>query len=508
LIPLRLQTIVLLVVVALSGLVGLLHYLYFAVLPRRAAKKYGDTDPERLRRYLERVVATPSLLGRGMKLVPHLLLVGFYLPRSRHAEAAHHCRAILDTVSGAEASERLGALEAHTRRKYADCLEALGQHDAAVAQLRVAEAKVDRAPDDTLRYLTEGSLLERQDRHDEAYEAYERALKATAGSNIPVRVECMMHLVLSAHRTGRIAECLSWAEQVIALGAEGNTLRSAHRMAAVACGNLGRLDESEGHYRRAYDIAVAAGNTADAAENLGTLADCLFKRGKLAEAREAAVRAGAMDRKAVRISLTVQSQVLHEWGRFEEALAIRERYREGVPLAIPSLERRILAVFALDAARTEAQCGRPDDAWQRLQGALDELAADAKLGLRGEAVACWILAARGLADESRDVAARVEARLGDFEGDPGTRRATFYDLGRAACLRGDHEEGVAYWTRYLALNPDPVYHPTALYLRGECHRQLGRLNDARADYRAAVATNLDTHHARLARRQLGEVALL
>jgi tetratricopeptide (TPR) repeat protein len=506
-----LQTFVGLISGVIACLVGagwLLHHLYFVALPRRAVKKYADTDPERLRRYLERVVATPSLMGKSMKLVPHLLLVGHFLPKARHAEAAGHCRAVLDIVSGAQDPERFGPLEANTRRKLADCLEALGQHDEAAEELRLAGERIDHSSDDTRRYLAEGALLERQDRHDEAYQTYERALKTTAGSNTPGRVKCMMHLVVSAHRAGRIAECLSWAEQVIALGAKGNTLRNAHRMAGVALGELGQLDESESHQRRAYDLAVAAGNTPAAAEILGTLADCLFKRGQLAEANEAAIRAAATDPNGVRLSLFVQAQVFNEWGRFEEALAFHERYREGVPMATPFRERRILAVHTLAVARAEAECGRVEDAWRRVEGTLPELAADAKLDLRGQAIACWILAARGLADQSRGVAARVEARLGDFAGDPSTRRVCLYYLARAACTRGDHQDGIAFWTRYLAAGPDPVYHPTAFFLRGECHRQLGRPSDARTDYRAAAATNLDTHHARLARRQLGEVTLL
>ena len=82
-------------------IITLIHYLYFVVLPRWAIKHYKRTDPERLRRYLEWVVATPSLLGAAQKLVARGALVGIYLPQGRHAEAAAHCRAELASLAKA-----------------------------------------------------------------------------------------------------------------------------------------------------------------------------------------------------------------------------------------------------------------------------------------------------------------------------------------------------------------------------------------------------------------------
>ena len=57
---------------------------------------------------------------------------------------------------------------------------------------------------------------------------------------------------------------------------------------------------------------------------------------------------------------------------------------------------------------------------------------------------------------------------------------------------GDHEKGENCWNRYLELSPDPVYRPTALYFRGECRRQRGDTSDAEADFREAVAMDIDT----------------
>jgi tetratricopeptide (TPR) repeat protein len=278
-------------------------------------------------------------------------------------------------------------------------------------------------------------------------------------------------------------------------------------MAGVACGNLGRLEESEDHHRRAYEAAVAEGVTGESGEILGSLADILRKRGKLGEAYEAAVKAAAVDPKAVRMSLAVQALVLKEWGRFDEALALMGRYDQAGKVVIPALERRLRAVRALDTARLEAECGRAEDAWFHIQEAIGELDNDAKLGLKCHAAKSLVLAARGLADESRQVADEAEARLPEFEADPSTGRGVLYDLGMAAGIRGDYEQGEDCWNRYLELHPDPVYQPTALCHRGECRFQQGDTSNAKADFRTAVAMNIDSHYAGLARRRLREMPL-
>ncbi len=82
-----------------------------------------------------------------------------------------------------------------------------------------------------------------------------------------------------------------------------------------------------------------------------------------------------------------------------------------------------------------------------------------------------------------------------------------HDLGMAACARGDHQEAEDCWSRYLERKPGPVYWPTALYFRGECRRNRGDTSAAIADFREAVAAGIDTHHARLARRRLGEISV-
>ncbi|HEX7377607.1 MAG TPA: tetratricopeptide repeat protein, partial [Pirellulales bacterium] len=411
---------------AASALLILLHQVYFHVLPQRAMQKYRETNPERLTRYLKRVAATPSLLGSVYKLVAHQGLVDLYLSGGQHALAADYCRASIRILSHLRMPGPHKALEADLRRRLADCLEALGESDEAEEERNLAAAAIDRATAEPLRHLTEGTLHERQNRHEEAYAAFERALEVTPPSNKQVRIECMTHLVLSAFNSGRPADCLRWAGDAIALGANGKFLLATHRMAGVACGNLGRLDESEQHFRQAYDAAIAENNTPAAAEILASLADCLRKRGELVDALEICDKSAAMHPKASRMALGIKSMVLRDLGRYDEALAALEQFKQTSPLAIPYYERRLLAVLALDTARIEADCRRGGDAWQHIEEALAVLGDDAKLGLSCEAAACWALAVRGGVNESQRRAEQLEPRLADFDRDPSTCRTVFY----------------------------------------------------------------------------------
>ncbi len=226
----RIAVILLAVVVFLVALVltFLLHRLYFVILPQWAVKRFKRPDPERLRRYLELVAATPSLAGPVEKLFVRGALVGIYLPQGRHAEAAAHCRANLASLEWARGRHKLdfAALEADARRRLADCLDGLGQTQEAEEERRLAEACVERAPGDAVRHLTQGTLLERQHRYAEACTAFEQALSYTSESDRQVRIECMSHLVIACFNAGRPVECLRWAEQVIALGADGIHLRA------------------------------------------------------------------------------------------------------------------------------------------------------------------------------------------------------------------------------------------------------------------------------------------
>jgi tetratricopeptide (TPR) repeat protein len=429
----------------------------------------------------------------------------FYWPKKQYADAIRHGRAILGHRNGSRRAAGFTSIEAKIRRRLADCLEAIGEIEEAESERRRAAQCLDWAPVDPTHRMTEAAILERENRFEEAIVAYEEALALIPEANSPARVECMSRLVLACYHAGRPGDSLDWAEAVIDLKPRPIYLRSAHRMASIALGNLGRLEESEDHCREAYEVAVAEGKPKAIGEILGSLADIQRKRGKLAEAYEASRKAAEVDPEAQRISIAVQAMVLAQWGRFDEALAMLRQHDKLSPFAIPANERKIRAASALDQSRIEAEAGKADEAWAHIQQAIAELGNDPKLGLKCDAVASWIFAARGLVDDSRHVAAQVEERLPDFEADPSTVRGALYDLGLAAWTRGDYQEGAECWDRYLELDPDPVYRPTAHYIRGECRRLKGNRLGAIADYREALELEIDTHHARLARARLAEL---
>ena len=520
------------VLLAAFGLIHFfVHFLYFLVIPQRAIERDERRDPERLGRYLERVVATPTPLVHEMKLGARLALAIFDQVRGRYAEAAAHCRTNLAVLVKHARVSRFASTEADHRLRLADCLEALGRADEADEERRLARACLDRARDDYLRSMIQGRLLAREGRQAEACRAYERALALAPAWPRAARLECVLLLSVARQSAGEPAESLRRAGEAIALGARGAIARHAHRMAGIACIELDRLDEAEQHFRRAYDVAADGGAPGERGEDLASLADILRRRGKLAEAHAAgleaeglspgASRAGSgggetslitieaepLGPQPLRMAIAVRSRVLAAWGRFDEAIATLHRQADAPALAVPAFDRRSRAIFALELARVEASSGRVDDAWDHVQEAVVELGPDPKLGLQCDAVASWVLAARGLADDSRRVADLAGDRLPDPEVDPLAARDLLHSLARAAIERGDPEEGEDLLDRFLDLNPSPVALPTAHYLRGECRRLLGDTPGASADYRAALAPNIDTHHARLARGRLGEMAL-
>ena len=385
----------------------------------------------------------------------------------------------LESLAGANAKygrrADFPALEADIRRRLADCLDGLDQTQEAEEERRLARECVDRAPGDALRHLTQGTLLERQNRHAEACAAFEQALSYTSESDRQARIECMSHLLIACFNAGRPAECLRWAEEVIALGAEGIHLRVAHRMAGVACGNLGRLPESEDHYRRAYDLAAALGDKGVMGEILANLASIQRKRGKLVEAHEACVQAAAVHPKAVRMAQAVRSQILREWGRYDEALELLSRHDEASKLVIPAHERRRSRLRASWIHRASRQnvggqttpgptSRRPRPYWRATPSSVSSVTAPWRgssrhAGSRTSRDRSPVKWKRGSSNSSA-TRARVAESCTTWASPPSAR--------------GDHENGERYWSRYLELSPDPVHQPTALYFRGECRRQAQR----------------------------------
>ena len=160
-------------------------------------------------------------------------------------------------------------------------------------------------------------------------------------------------------------------------------------------------------------------------------------------------------------------------------------------------------LFAYGRALPPHRCwGRLDEAEAELAAARAGFRGDAKLTLWCDSAAVRLAALRGRRDEALRDLDRAETRLIDFAQDRNTRSAVFANLGRAALALGEHARSIPLWEKYLALPAVPVDAPTALYHLAEAHRGLGDNDTARARYREAIATGLDTHYVRLAQSRL------
>jgi tetratricopeptide (TPR) repeat protein len=481
------------------ALILLLHRFWFIYMPTRLVDRLARGDKQRTQQILEWVLATPSLLGDRLKDVARAKLVRLYLPQRRFMDIELLCRAMLS-------HPMTPSFESDVRRRLADSLESQGRMEEADGEHQRAEACLESGRDFLLWYISRGALLEKDDKHAEAYEVYKQGLERVPLQHEAERRVFLLHMVLSSFNAGHPDETIRLAEQAIASGANDEQLAIAHRMAALACDNLGRLDAAEEHGKLELALATAKGDQAREAECLVQLANYQKLRGKLKEAYEACTSAVNLSPATPRHSFMVQADILRVWGRFDEALAALQQARDANPHAIPSLERRSQAICCLSIAWLEAHVGRADDAWQHLSEAVTELGSDAKLGLWCDATAAWVFALRGDLERSARISTQVEERLAGLAQDRRSQLNALIHLGRAAAARGEFARGVDYWEQVLGLEPDPIERVSVLYYLGECHERLENVAEAQAVYQEAVGMQIDTHNARLARQRLAELS--
>jgi tetratricopeptide (TPR) repeat protein len=481
------------------ALILLLHRFWFVYLPMRLVDKLARGDKERTQRILEWVMATPSLLGDRLKDVARVKLVRLYLPQRRFTDIERLSRAMLR-------HSQPPSLESDVRQRLADSLEGQGRADEADVERQRAEACLETGHELPLWYISRGKLLEKDDKHAEAYEVYKQGLERVPARNATLRLEFLLKMVLSSFNAGRPDETIRHAEEAIAGGAKDMALSIAHRMAGAACSTLGRLDEAEEHGNVALAMARAKGDQAREAECLVQLANYQKLRGRFSEAYEASTSAAKLSPEAPRQAFMVQADILRAWGRFDEALDALRQARQTTPHGTPAGERRSQAICCLSIAWLEAHMGRTEDAWQHLSEAVTELGSDFKLGLWCDATAAWVFALRGDVDRSAQIAGEVEARLPELAQDRRAQLNALIHLARAAFARGDYAEGVGCWERALELNPDPIERVSVLYYLGECHEHLHDSRAAEAAYREAIAMEIDSHNAQLARQRLAELS--
>ena len=98
------------------------------------------------------------------------------------------------------------------RQHLADTLDALGRRQEAEAQRSHARVSVQNTKKSHVTLHAQAKLLDREHRYAEAYELHEQALSLVPLKQKELRLELMMHLVLSAFNAGRPADSLRWAE--------------------------------------------------------------------------------------------------------------------------------------------------------------------------------------------------------------------------------------------------------------------------------------------------------
>ncbi len=470
----------------------ILALLWFVAVPKHSLKlARGNRD--RQRRILRWIVGTP--FGGDLKNLARFMLALNYQVTKQYDLAEAGYREVLGNRDG-----RLDpGFEAIVSLKLADTIEALGRSVEADEERKRTAASVENAAESFSAMDARGRMLDRQHRYPDAYAAYERTLVLAPPNQKSVYLALMMRLVLSSFNAGRPTDSLRWATATIDLDPEGPMSVKARRMAAVACANLGRLDDAERHVRKAIELASSAN---ERAQSLALSSDYLMRRGDLDGAERVASEADALCSGKTRLPWIVKGTVAAKRGRLAEAIEVFEHARSINENFIPSTVRRTGAALLRDIAVLQAELGRTELALDLLRQAQPDFAGDGKLMVVFGASAAIVDALRNDRDAARARIAVVEEGRRDFPDDAATQRAVLYHLSRVLLLIGEAELAEAYLRAYLELNPDPVFRPYAFYHLAECRRNLGDIDGQRDFDTRAASTSFGTRWERLARERV------
>ncbi len=479
-------------------LVAAAHALYFIVIPWLLTRRTMAKSP-RLRRYLEVVVATPSLFGDSMRAPARHDLMRLAQVEGLHEQAAEQGYAIVRHRG------LPGAFVAEVRSRLADALEALGQDDAADEQRRLGEGDLEigerEEGRDAAWYITRARQLEAARDHDGACQVLEQGLETDKDLTTEGRAMMTLDLAIKLFMAGRLEESAHRAEVAASLFNDPKRQFLAHRQAGSSLGDLGRLDEAEAHKLRVVELAERIGDPKQLADVLGDLAELKRKRGDLAGAIAALDQAAASFRPTRHLEL-VRYETLRCWGRFDEGLAAVGRASRLDPFPNTRAENFSQGIFNFARATLLAEKGSLDEARAALAEARRRVAGDAKVTLWCDASLARVDALQGRRDAALPAIDDIDVRLAGFTQDRNTRSGVFGSLGRATLALGEFDRALGYWDEYLAAPPQPVDFPTGHYHLAEAYRGLGDNVRARAEYRKAIDSGLMTHYVSLAQSRL------
>ncbi len=451
------------------------------------------------RRVFERVIATPTLLSKGVRHEARFRLSWLFMENGHYEEAV----TLLQTCLQRPLKP---AVAANIRQRLAEALEGAGRAGEAQAERVLAGSVLAGAATDAEKLLAQAAMLNKQQKYQEAYAAYEAGLALIPAANKLVRAKVLVQLALAAYNMGEPQQTIDRAEQAIALQPELTIHMTAHSAAGLGYVSLGQLDRAEEHRTKALEMATRAGNKDASARYMVQLAEVQRRRGKLMEAMQLCQQAASLTVKERRSVYAVQYEILSSWGRFEEAADALEQMQRAQGFPTPTMQKRIQAVTYCEKALLLAELDQPEQALATMQEGLADLSNDHKLTTRFEAGRAWIQALLGQADEARAQMRDLEARLPDFAQDPGTQRIVYGALGKACFALNDYAQGVTFWQRYLDCSPDPVMMPYACYHQAMCLLRMDDKTGAQRLLEQAVAFNLDTNGSRRAQRQLALLA--
>lgn len=474
-----------------GGFLGF-QLVWFIVVPR-ASLKLALGDRGRQRRILQRVVKTPA--PAGMKnLARYLLGINDQVAR-RFEDAAANFRAIVEIPNHKLAP----GFESDVRQHLADTLESLGLDCEAAAERKLATAALSGDAKTPLEFLSRGKLLERQHRYDEAAAAYERALVLAPPLTGEARAATMMKLALATFNAGRPADTVRWAEEVIASAPRSPMAPIARRLAALGCGNLGRLEDAERHARIAVETAMSDENRAQA---LALLGEYVLRSGNLDEAERLAREAEAILPGEKRLPWVVIGQVQKMRGQFHEAICTLEKARGIVEGHIPAMNRRACAAVNKKLALLHAELGQADQAVAALAEAEPEVVGDVKLSAVFEAHAALMHALLGEVEPARVRMESAERGRLAVTQDGSTQREILALTARAALLIDEPELAEASLQAFLEHGLDPLYQPFYWYHLAAARRQLGDERAGQEYDLKAASFDFGSRWERLARERL------
>jgi len=412
------------------------------------------------------------------------------------------------------------SIEADTRRRLADTLDVLGKSEEAALERERAGTVAMNTKHNPMALATQGDLLKRQHRYNEACELFQRALSMMPPVASPGRAQIMAKLAMAHHEAGRSSETLKWAKTSLVNNPNQDIRILMEKMAGIASADQGDLESAEIHYLRALELAEAAAKPDKVASVLALLANVQAKHGQYEAAIPAARRSWELTPTASRVALAVEAECLRDMGRFDEARAVMARWADGPRHDQPHIERKSQALGSLGIAWIETRAEQPEAAWKHLEAAREGLQAvtnsttwppppggsEEKLILWCDATAANILSQQGNAADAHRLRDSVESRLTPFAGDYATLRGVYRHLARAALRTGELAECRRYCLLNLDCRPTPGGLPTIHYLLGEVALRLAETDAARAAFRQAVAPGIDSLEARKAQARLNEMS--